>query len=122
MRRTSKVKIKPKTKTDGSLPKLVRDNIPEILNQQGLQPVVKILYSDEDYLSALGAKLVEELDEFSEDYSLDELCDVLEVLDEMVHIIERLAPGKLDKIRGDKRAAKGGFTARRCLMSYKNVG
>ena len=122
MRRTTKVKIKPKTKTDGCLPKLVRDNIPSILDQQGLEPVTKKLVSDEDYLGALAAKLIEEIDEFTEDFSLEELGDVVEVVEEIVHLVEKLSPGKLDKIRGDKRAVKGGFTARLCLLSYKNAG
>ena len=59
--------------------KLVRDKIPEIIEASGKVCKTEIL-SDEDYLKMLDAKLDEELAEYHQDQSLEELADLLEVL------------------------------------------
>ncbi|WP_367180341.1 nucleoside triphosphate pyrophosphohydrolase [uncultured Oscillibacter sp.] len=59
--------------------KLVRDRIPEIILADGKTCVTEILPS-EQYLETLDAKLNEELAEYQESKSLDELADLLEVL------------------------------------------
>ena len=59
--------------------KLVRDKIPEIIEASGKACKTEIL-SDEDYLKMLDAKLDEELAEYHQDQSLEELADHLEVL------------------------------------------
>ena len=59
--------------------KLVRDKIPEIIEASGKACKTEIL-SDEDYLKMLDAKLDEELAEYHQDQSLEELADRLEVL------------------------------------------
>ena len=59
--------------------KLVRDKIPEMIREQGETPVFRIL-EQEEYLKELDRKLDEEIREYQEDKSLEELADVLEVM------------------------------------------
>lgn len=59
--------------------KLVRDKIPQIIEQSGKICVTRIL-SDKEYAAALNAKLQEELNEYLADGSMEELADLLEVM------------------------------------------
>lgn len=63
--------------------KLVRDRIPEIIEADGKTCVTEVL-SDEMYLQMLDAKLNEELAEYQESRSLEELADLLEVIQSVV--------------------------------------
>ena len=59
--------------------KLVRDRIPEIIESDGKQCVCEVL-SSKEYLALLDEKLQEELNEYEESKSLEELADLLEVM------------------------------------------
>ena len=59
--------------------KLVRDRIPEIIEADGKICCTEIL-SDTDYLTLLDEKLDEELAEYQESKSLEEMADLLEVM------------------------------------------
>lgn len=59
--------------------KLVRDNIPNIIEQKGDKPDFVILDSY-DYYNELKKKLSEELTEFNESDDILELCDLVEVI------------------------------------------
>ena len=59
--------------------KLVRDKIPQIIQANGLTPIIEVL-SDEDYLIELDKKLNEEVAEYQESKSIEELADILEVI------------------------------------------
>ena len=59
--------------------KLVRDKIPEIIESSGEKPLCRIL-DDEEYLLCLEAKLDEEVKEYHESKSIEELADILEVV------------------------------------------
>ena len=59
--------------------KLVRDRIPEIIEASGKRCRIKAL-DENDYLNALDAKLSEELQEYLQDKSMEELADLLEVI------------------------------------------
>lgn len=87
--------------------KLVRDRIPEIIEVDGKTCVTEIL-SDKQYLEMLDAKLTEELSEYQESHSLEELADLLEVLRAVVQ-----ARGwtweQLELVRQEKAARRGGF-------------
>ena len=63
--------------------KLVRDRIPEIIEADGKTCVCETL-SDENYISLLDQKLNEELAEYQESKSLEELADLLEVMQAVV--------------------------------------
>lgn len=87
--------------------KLVRDHIPEIIESDGKTCVCETL-ADEDYLRLLDAKLNEELAEYQESKSLEELADLLEVLRAVIQ-----ARGwtweQLEQVRREKAARRGGF-------------
>lgn len=87
--------------------KLVRDNIPQIIEAAGKKPIIEIL-SDNDYLVELDKKLNEEVAEYQADKSLEEMADVLEVLfaicEARGHSVEELM-----RMRDIKKIARGGF-------------
>ena len=60
--------------------KLVRDNIPDLIRENGETPVIRTL-DDGEYAACLAEKLREEVEEFLADSNLDELSDILEVLE-----------------------------------------
>ena len=59
--------------------KLVRDRIPEIIEKDGKKAVKRRL-NDEEYKIYLEKKLDEEVAEFHESKSIDEIADILEVV------------------------------------------
>lgn len=63
--------------------KLVRDKIPEIIEAGGQKCEYRIL-SEEDLVYALEVKLDEELAEYRNDHSLEELADLVTVI---VHLV-----------------------------------
>lgn len=87
--------------------KLVRDRIPEIIMQSGKCPVYSIL-SDEAYLAKLDEKLNEELAEYQESKSMEELADLLEVI-RAVAVARGSSMEEVEAIRRDKAAKRGGF-------------
>ena len=87
--------------------KLVRDRIPEIIQTSGKHCVCSIL-SDEEYLTMLDEKLNEELAEYQESKSLEELADLLEVI-RSVAVARGSSFEEVEAIRQDKAAKRGGF-------------
>ena len=87
--------------------KLVRDKIPQIITDSGRIPITRIL-TDEEYLTELDKKLLEEVAEYQADKSIEEMADVLEVLlaicEARGHSVEELM-----EVRNAKRAVRGGF-------------
>lgn len=90
--------------------KLVRDNIPQIINDSGQKCDIKIL-EDNQYIFRLNEKLYEEIDEYKEavgDEIVDELADVMEIIFAIaehhgISIID------LNKTREEKKNERGGF-------------
>ena len=87
--------------------KLVRDRIPEIIEQAGQVCSCSVL-SDEDYLKMLDEKLNEELAEYQESKSMEELADLLEVM-RAVAAARGSSMEEVEKIRKEKAAKRGGF-------------
>jgi len=87
--------------------KLVRDRIPDIIMQSGKRPAYSLL-SDEDYLAKLDEKLNEELAEYQESKSMEELADLLEVI-RAVAVARGSSIEEVEAIRQDKAAKRGGF-------------
>ena len=87
--------------------KLVRDRIPEIIESDGKICVCETL-SDEDYISLLDQKLNEELTEYQESKSLEELADLLEVIQAVVKA-RGWTVEELEQVRAEKATKRGGF-------------
>ena len=87
--------------------KLVRDKIPDIIRQSGKDCTCSIL-SDEDYLKFLDEKLNEELAEYQESKSMEELADLLEVM-RAVAVARGSSPEEIENIRREKAEKRGGF-------------
>ena len=87
--------------------KLVRDRIPEIIEIDGKKCDCETL-SDEDYISLLDQKLNEELAEYQESKSLEELADLLEVMQAVVKA-RGWTMEQLETLRAEKAAKRGGF-------------
>lgn len=87
--------------------KLVRDRIPELIKASGKTCTIEVL-SDDDYLKMLDAKLDEELAEYHECKSLEELADLLEVIYACASA-RGSSSQELELIRQEKADKRGGF-------------
>ena len=87
--------------------KLVRDRIPEIIENEGKSCKTEIL-SDEEYLKMVDAKLDEELAEYHKDQNIEELADLMEVIyaaaEARGYTVEQI-----EEVRIKKREKRGGF-------------
>ena len=97
--------------------KLVRDCIPDIIESDGKTCVCETL-SDEDYIALLDQKLNEELAEYQESKSLEELADLLEVMQAVVKA-RGWTLEELEQIRADKVAKRGGFEKKILLKEVR---
>ena len=97
--------------------KLVRDRIPEIIEADGKTCVTEIL-ADEQYLEMLDTKLNEELAEYQESKSLEELADLLEVMRAVVKA-RGWSWEQLEQVRQEKAARRGGFEKKILLKEVR---
>ncbi len=95
--------------------KLVRDRIPEIISNDNKQCMCSIL-SDEDYIAMLDEKLTEELAEYQESKSMEELADLLEVMTAVAKA-RGSSIEEVEAIRKAKADARGGFEKKILLES-----
>ena len=98
--------------------KLVRDNIPDIMVKNGANPVTRIL-NDEEYLSELNTKLLEEVNEYLTDGNVEELADIEEVLRAILDI-KKVSYTDFEEIREQKVMKRGSFNIydRICIEEY----
>ena len=87
--------------------KLVRDNIPSIIEKAGKECETEVL-SQEKYIEALDKKLDEELMEYHKDKNAEELADLLEVIF-AVGVARGYAREEIEDIRARKSEERGGF-------------
>jgi len=95
--------------------KLVRDKIPQILDNKGITYERRIA-SPEEYKIELIKKLDEELKEFSEAGDAQELADLLEVVEAVKKLPEY---ENVEMLRQKKLEEKGGFNDRIILKGEK---
>ena len=96
--------------------KLVRDKIPQILDEKGVT-YKKTILNDKEYEIELGKKLTEEAKEFSDDSSSEELADVMEV----VESLKKLSKYQdVDAVKEEKREKRGGFDEKIMLEGEKD--
>ena len=87
--------------------KLVRDNIPAIIEASGAVCETEIL-NTADYLRMLDEKLGEELAEYRRDQNAEELADLLEVIYACA-AARGYSISELETLRAEKAAKRGGF-------------
>ena len=99
--------------------KLVRDNIPEIIEKNGGKPKYRVIENDEEFKKALRAKLVEEIDEFlnakTEEEAIEELADIFTV----IWHLDAMSGSKVRDIVIQKGREKGCFFNRIFLESVE---
>ncbi len=98
--------------------KLVRDKIPEIIETSGKTCTTTVL-SSSDYVAMLDEKLNEELAEYQESKSMEELADLLEV----IHAVAAARGSSIEEIeliRKKKAETRGGFEKRLLLTEVQS--
>lgn len=93
--------------------KLVRDFIPQIIEDKGQGAIVYVA-DEEEYRQRLIDKLFEEVKEFDEAKSMEELADILEVID-AIYDAYRFSKEEVEKVKKAKKEERGGFTRRYIL-------
>lgn len=99
--------------------KLVRDNIPEIIEGTGHVPVVRTL-DDKEYAEELRRKLMEEVAEYIDEPSTEELADILEVV-YALGALHDASSDDLEVVRKSKAEKRGAFSKRIYLVSIEEV-
>jgi predicted house-cleaning noncanonical NTP pyrophosphatase (MazG superfamily) len=95
--------------------KLVRDHIPQIIEETGGKAEIRIL-TDEEYRIFLEKKLDEEVGEYHREQNAEELADILEVVYAMAASIG-CTKEELNDVYRKKHEARGGFEKRILLIS-----
>ncbi len=93
--------------------KLIRDRIPEILKSKGKEAITEVL-APQDYLDRLHEKLDEELEEYHETCSIDELVDLVEVIYGILDY-RCVTKEEFEEIRWLKKEKRGSFEKRLLL-------
>jgi predicted house-cleaning noncanonical NTP pyrophosphatase (MazG superfamily) len=99
--------------------KLVRDNIPEIIQNNNSQCSTRVL-NDSEYYEELKKKLIEETNEFCESDEVSELGDILEVFNSIIKC-KNLSFSEIDKIRENKKKKNGAFE-KKLLLEWVEDG
>lgn len=94
--------------------KLVRDKIPQIIIKAGKKPVTRIL-SDDEFSLYLEMKLEEEVKEYRESKSPEELADILEVIVTLAKT-QGVDFTNLLALQAEKRFRNGGFNDKILLI------
>ena len=88
--------------------KLVRDKIPEEINNvKGRKASYRVL-NQAEYIQELDKKLFEEAHEFVEEHSIEELADLMEVVLAIMEV-KNISIEEVEKARILKQNKKGGF-------------
>ena len=87
--------------------KLVRDKIPEIIKKKGEKCKTHIA-SDKEYWKKLKEKLLEEIKEFGENETIEEMADILEIIDTVCRY-KKFNRRKLESVKKQKAKERGRF-------------
>ncbi len=90
--------------------KLVRDKIPEIINNDNRVAVTRVL-DNEEFLKELNTKLQEEVKEYLEDNNVEELADIVEVIYGILDS-KNVSIEDFEKVRLEKVNKRGAFKQR----------
>lgn len=102
--------------------KLVRDNIPQVIEKTNKQFSTRVL-SKEEYMLEVKKKMNEELEEYQEaatnEEAVEELADILE----LIHAAAKIHGAtieQLEEIRRAKAEKRGGFEKRIFLIEVED--
>ncbi|PLT29814.1 nucleoside triphosphate pyrophosphohydrolase [Peribacillus deserti] len=103
--------------------KLVRDLIPNIIEESGKKPNTRIL-SDEEYIKELKKKSYEELEEYMDaansEEAVEELADVLELIHALAEV-HGSSFEKVEEVRKQKAGKRGGFKEKIFLIEVEGI-
>lgn len=102
--------------------KLVRDNIPQIIEATGKTYKTEIL-NDQDYIKYLKEKSYEELDEYCAAHSKEEAVEELADLLEIIHALANYHGSsfeEVEKVRQEKAEKRGGFQEKIFLVEVED--
>jgi predicted house-cleaning noncanonical NTP pyrophosphatase (MazG superfamily) len=105
-------------------PKLVRDNIPSIIEHKtGSRPPQRVLSNDAEFLEYLLKKMVEESTELQNSVRQgnmkEELADVMELFQNIL-ALQNIGMDEISAIQEEKRQKNGGFKKRILMLSKKS--
>lgn len=102
--------------------KLVRDNIPQVIEKTNKQFSTRVL-SKEEYMVEVKKKMNEELEEYQEattnEEAVEELADILELMYAAVKI-HGATIEQLEEVRRAKAEKRGGFEKRIFLIEVED--
>ncbi|MDR6999682.1 nucleoside triphosphate pyrophosphohydrolase [Neobacillus niacini] len=102
--------------------KLVRDRIPEIIEDTGKTFSTKIL-NNNDYIKELRKKSFEELEEYmnttNNEDAIEELADLLEIIHALAEYHESSIE-KVEEVRQKKAEKRGGFKEKIFLIEVED--
>ena len=101
--------------------KLVRDKIPEIIADDGESVMELKTLGEKDYLLSLNNKLQEELNEYLESGSVEELVDIEEVLRALLNV-KNVSYDEFELMRQAKVQMRGAFDKKIYLVSVGEKG
>lgn len=87
--------------------KLVRDKIPEYIKSKGGTPITH-LADEKEYWQKLKEKLQEEVAEFTEAESIEEMADILEIV-EAICDFKKFDKSELEMVKNKKIEERGKF-------------
>lgn len=99
--------------------KLVRDQVPKLIEESGRKQVSRTL-NEAEYEQALMDKIVEEIEEYRVSNNEEEIADIYEVLDCLVKLKD-YEPMHIDYLRLIKREARGSFHNRILLEEVEDT-
>ena len=99
--------------------KAIRDKIPEIIKQSGHSSNVRVL-SDSEFLEELENKLIEEVQEYQDSKSIEELSDIIEVA-YRISELKGTDTRELEKIRLEKALKNGKFEKNLFLIDTEDI-
>jgi len=89
--------------------KLVRDYIPEIIEEDGKWCLTRRVHGIDEHMTMLKEKIYEEAQEFIENPSYEEAADMLEVIKTFCYL-NNLEFEAVDEFAQSKREERGGFS------------
>lgn len=102
--------------------KLIRDQIPEIIEKTGKKYSTRIL-DDTEYIKELKKKSFEELEEYvntsNHEDAIEELADVLEIIHALAEY-HGASIEKVEEVRKQKAAKRGGFKEKVFLIEVED--